>query len=420
MEVTENPKKEIKKAFGAEMRNKMPNRTIWDGKGWEQTNRMDEKIREELIRTAEPVPDSYEQKVKEVLQHLPDRKKYRWTFPRAASVAAIVGVLVVSSGVAAGVKLYQKRLESMKPEQVGELYSMIQMQQIDAYMYSREMSATEEEKFAELRDQYENEGLFPEQEIACVKTEKDVKLGELCYCYENGTFYLPERELSEEELLQIVDFYYKVNYSLEKIQEDRNGGEPEDTEEKIVDISGTEEGNVAAEKGRKLVEDLYGWNTDGAVCKVERDEDFDVMIEKEEWEKDVRIVFERGTMKFLWLGIDEKNVDDEKSSILDGRKIDEKHYRNYGKKVWRMAKKIVPEENIKEFWLGYYRNKDGETIGKVMYYLTCEDGGGYLISYRITSEIVNEIVSVLDIKKYIRTASEVVGYDFVLKKCNIH
>ncbi len=144
------------------------------------------------------------------------------------------------------------------------------------------------------------------------------------------------------------------------------------------------------------------------------------MIEKEEWEKDVRIVFERGTMKFLWLGIDEKNVDDEKSSILDGRKIDEKHYRNYGKKVWRMAKKIVPEENIKEFWLGYYRNKDGETIGKVMYYLTCEDGGGYLISYRITSEIVNEIVSVPDIKKYIRTASEVVGYDFVLKKCNIH
>ena len=55
-----------------------------------------------------------------------------------------------------------------------------------------------------------------------------------------------------------------------------------------------------------------------------------------------------------------------------------------------------------------------------MYYLTCEDGGGYLISYRITSEIVNEIVSVPDIKKYIRTASEVVGYDFVLKKCNIH
>ena len=193
------------------------------------------------------------------------------------------------------------------------MYSMIQMQQIDAYMYSREMSATEEEKFAELRDQYENEGLFPEQEIACVKTEKDVKLGELCYCYENGTFYLPERELSEEELLQIVDFYYKVNYSLEKIQEDRNGGEPEDTEEKIVDISDTEEGNVAAEKGRKLVEDLYGWNTDGAVCKVERDEDFDVMIEKEEWEKEVRIVFERGTMKFLWLGIDEKNIDDEKS-----------------------------------------------------------------------------------------------------------
>lgn len=404
------------------MRNKMPNRTIWDGTGWDQSNMIDEKIREELIRTAEPLPESYEQRVKEVLQHLPDRKKYGWTFPRAASVAAIVGVLVVSSGVAAGVKLYQKRLESMKPEQIGELYSVIQKQQIDAYLYSREMSETEEEKFAELKGQYEKEGRFPEQELASVKTEKDVVPGELCYCYENGTFYLPERELSEEELLQIVDFHYKVNYSLEKILEDRKGNESGDTEEKTVDISGTKEGNVAAEKGKKLFEDLYGWNTDGAVCRVERDEDgdFDVTIGKEEWEQEVKIGFERGTMEFLWLGIEGKDTDGEKTSILDSTKIDEKYYRNFGKKVWKMAKKIVPEEKMKELSLGYYRNKDGEDLGKVKYYLTCEDGGGYLISYRVTSEIAYEIICVPDMKKYIRTAGEMVGYDFVLKECRIH
>lgn len=399
----------------------MPNRIIWDKKESEQIERIDEEIREELIRTAEPLPESYEQRVKDVLRHLPDKKKHWWMFPRAASVAVIVGVLVVSSGVAAGVKLYQKRLESMKPEQVGELYSVIQKQQIDADLYSRELSETEEEKLTELREKYKKEGLFPKKEIACVKTEKDVAQGELCYCYENGTFYLPEQELSEEELLQIVDFKYKVEYSLEQVQEDRKEHAPEDTEEELVDFSGTEEGDMAAEKGKKLVEDLYGWSADDAKCRVERDEagDIDVTIEKEGRADKVKMEFEKDTMEFSSLELKDKNDDHEKTLVLNGTEIEEKCYQNYGKQVWKMAKKIVPKENIKEFSFGYYRNKEGENDGKVMYYLTCEDGGGYLISYKITSEIVYEIVGVPDMKKYIRTASEVIGYDFVLKTCNI-
>ena len=188
-------------------------------------------------------------------------------------MAVMIGVVLVSSGVAAGVRLYQKRLESMKPEQVEEMYSVVQEQQVDADRYSREMSETEEEKFREWKEKYEREGLFPQKEIACVETEKDVAPGELCYCYENGTFYLPERELSEEELLQIVDFQYKARYSLDKVQEDREGDAPENTEEKVVDINGTEEGDLAGEKGKQLVEDLYGWDTDGAECTVEQDEE---------------------------------------------------------------------------------------------------------------------------------------------------
>ncbi len=395
----------------------MPNRTIWDGKGWDHSNMIDEKIREELIRTAEPLPESYEQKVKEVLQHLPDRKKYGWTFPRAASVAAIVGVLVVSSGVAARVKLYQKRLESMKPEQIGELYSVIQKQQIDAYLYSREMSETEEEKFAELKGQYEKEGRFPEQELASVKTEKDVVPGELCYCYENGTFYLPERELSEEELLQIVDFHYKVNYSLEKIQEDRKGNESGDTEEKTVDISGTKEGNAAAEKGKKLFEDLYGWNTDGAVCRVERDEDgdLDVTIGKEEWEQEVKIGFERGTMEFLWFHFVQK--DERRKTKTEGTEISEKDYSRSEKKVWKMAKKIVPKENIQEFSFGYYRCKDGTTLfGQVVYYITCKSGEGFVIYYNINEGVVYQIVRVEHVSEWIKISKNSVDYEFIWKK----
>lgn len=392
----------------------MPNRIIWDKKESEQIERIDEEIREELIRTAEPLPESYEQRVKDVLRHLPDKKKHWWMFPRAASVAVIVGVLVVSSGVAAGVKLYQKRLESMKPEQVGELYSVVQKQQIDADLYSREMSETEEEKFTELREKYKNEGLFPKKEIACVKTEKDVVQGEVCYCYENGIFYLPEQELSEEELLQIVDFKYKVEYSLKKVQEGRKGDAPEDTEEELVDISGTEEGNIVAEKGKKLVEDLYGWSTDGVRCRVERDEagDLDVTIEKEEWENKVKMEFEKDTMEFKGFLFLQKN--ELRETKAEGIELSKKDYGRHEKKVWKMAKKIVPKEKIKEFSFGYYRCKDGTALyGQEIYYLTCKNGEGFVIYFNISEEVVYQILHVENMSEWIKNSDDLVDYEFV-------
>ncbi len=421
----------------------MPNRNMWDGRESERmgmndernsenmeeniedkmNEMIDEKIRAELIRTAEPLPESYEKRIKEVLQNLPEKKmpekkKRWWIFPKTITMAVMIGVVLVSSGVAAGVRLYQKRLESMKPEQVEEMYSVVQEQQVDADRYSREMSETEEENFRELREKYEKEGLFPKKEIACVETEKDVELGELCYCYENGTFYLPERELSEEELLQIVDFQYKARYSLDKVQEDREGDAPENTEEKVVDINGTEEGDLAGEKGKQLVEDLYGWDTAGAECTVEQDEegDFDVLVEKNGWEHKVKVVFEQDTMKLSELKLKDKKADDGNTLGLNRTEINEKRYRNYGKQVLKMAKKIVPQENIKEFSLGYYRINDREHTGKVLYYLTCENGEGYMFSYSVTSKIIYEIIYVSDIKECVRVASEVEGNEFELIK----
>lgn len=35
-----------------------------------------------------------------------------------------------------------------------------------------------------------------------------------CFLVPNSTFYLPDRELTEEEMLQIIDFYAKRDYAL--------------------------------------------------------------------------------------------------------------------------------------------------------------------------------------------------------------
>lgn len=54
---------------------KMSNDSIWGGDEGEDVKKIDERIREELIRTAEPLPESYKRRVREVLEHLPDQKK---------------------------------------------------------------------------------------------------------------------------------------------------------------------------------------------------------------------------------------------------------------------------------------------------------------------------------------------------------
>ncbi len=406
----------------------MPNRTISDRKESEQmrmneeeiNKKIDEKIRAELIRTAEPLPESYEKRIKEVLQNLPEKKmpekkKRWWVFPKTMTIAVMIGVVLVSSGVAAGVRLYQKRLESMKPEQVEEVYSAVQEQQIDADRYSREMSETEEEKLRELKGRYEGEGLFPQKEMTCVETEIDVVSGKLCYCYENGTFYLPERKLSEEELLQIVDFQYKARYSLDKVQKEQEGDATGNAEEKAADINGTEKGDLAAEKGKQLLEDLYGWDTDGAECTVERDEegDFDVVIEKKGWEHKVKIVFEKDTMKFMsFLFLENSELRE-----IVGIKISKKDFKRYEKIVWKMAKKILAKEDIMDFSFGFHRCKDGTVLnGKVIYFLTCKNGEGLVIYFNTSEGVAYQVMNAENVSEWINLSEDLNDYEFIQKK----
>ena len=303
----------------------------------------------------------------------------------------------------------------MKPEQVEEMYSAVQDQQVDADRYSREMLGEEEEKFRELKEKYEREGLFPQKEIACVETEKDVAPGELCYCYENGMFYLPERELSEEELLQIVDFQYKARYSLDKVQEGREGDAPGNTEGKVADINGTEEGDLAAEKGKQLLEDLYGWDTDGAECTVERDEegDFDVVVEKKGWEHKVKIVFEKDTMKFMsFLFLENIELRE-----IVGIKISKKDFKRYEKIVWKMAKKILAKEDIMDFSFGFHRCKDGTVLnGKVIYFLTCKNGEGLVIYFNTSEGVAYQVMNAENVSEWINLSEDLNDYEFIQKK----
>lgn len=83
--------------------------------------------------------------------------------------------------------------------------------------YSRELSQAESQRYEELNGQYENEGACPESEISIIKTLGEYTGSGAAFCEENSQYLLPDGELSDFELLQIIDFEHKIPYCFDRI-----------------------------------------------------------------------------------------------------------------------------------------------------------------------------------------------------------
>lgn len=150
------------------------------------------------------------------------RKMYGW---QKKAVAAALAVTVVGVGgftVHAVVdSLVKARMESMSEEEKTELVAEADSQRVNASSSSRELTQEEKERERELRIAYQSEGRFPEGELVRVEDESEVDKDVLCLNAETFHFYLPERALTDEELLQMIDYREKANYALgERYQEE--------------------------------------------------------------------------------------------------------------------------------------------------------------------------------------------------------
>ena len=75
----------------------------------------------------------------------------------------------------------------------------------------RAYSDKEKERMAGLQQSYQNETAKPEQMIQEVDSAEDVTEGTLCYIVSTGEYYLPDRELTDEELLEIIDCNFRIS-----------------------------------------------------------------------------------------------------------------------------------------------------------------------------------------------------------------
>lgn len=113
---------------------------------------------------------------------------------------------------------WQRRMAALSDEEVDEIYLTTCSTTNDVSGgYNREMSESEERRYGELMEGYEQDGLFVDQEMPVIQTPAEYDGRGIAICVETGSYYFPERELTDEELLQLIDLQHKESYCLDRL-----------------------------------------------------------------------------------------------------------------------------------------------------------------------------------------------------------
>lgn len=190
-----------------------------------------------------------------------------WNRRKMAATAAafVLAAGVVGFPVRAFVtSVVRERMEKVPKEEVQDIGDMVQEQHdVLTDGFSREYSDTEKKRSKELWQAYEN-GTFPEKAIEQVDNAEAAPEGTLCYIRSTGVFNLPLQEMTDEEMLEIIDFQHKMSYAIEQsgvVTEEEKAAykaEEERLEKTVQDADGIS-GDEAVEIARKqLAADLGG------------------------------------------------------------------------------------------------------------------------------------------------------------------
>ena len=199
-------------------------------------------------------------------------KRRKTTGWKRNAVAAAIAIAVVGAGgftVNAVVEnLAKQRLESMSEEEVDSLAEDMVIRQAEGDTYSRELTDEEMERKRELSIAYQK-GQFPEGELNKVQDESEIDKDALCYVLPTGYMYLPDRTLTDEEILQIIDYYEKVNYAVQEQyaeqypDEVQERGESQEQLRKQIETEGGISEEEAIVKAQEWLKKLYGKDSEG-------------------------------------------------------------------------------------------------------------------------------------------------------------
>lgn len=116
---------------------------------------------------------------------------------------------------------WYERMEQMSDEEVDRVYLAMFGSKLDVSGgYSRPLSESESSRLEELSRKYEEECLYASEDITVISSPEEYTGVGIALCSMDSSYYLPETELTDEDLLQYIDFEHKTNYCLDRIHHD--------------------------------------------------------------------------------------------------------------------------------------------------------------------------------------------------------
>ena len=353
-----------------------------------------EELKKILQNSKIQVPKAYDKRIEETLSNISvkEKKLYLHFFysKTAAMITICITVFASSLGAGAEINLYHEKMQSITQEDKKNYNETVQNSEKAGDSYSRSLTKQEEERMQSLRIAYEKRGKFPENKIREVSKKKDIRENELAFCTENSTFYLPQETLTEEQILEIVDYMEKRDYSVRE-----QNKVVEETPQPDEKISKKEAMQLAC----KSIETMYEVSTDKAdvtcefnatrTAKGKRLASYQIALKKQTWL--VEVDSKEGEIQQI--AIEHKKQEEYASGI----KVDKKEFIQNAAMVRKMQETLYPADKIQNMSMQYVYEKDNTLKwGTVKYIIRTDSGQAVVYLYSMKTKSVYQMYRLED------------------------
>lgn len=119
---------------------------------------------------------------------------------------------------------YLNDLWALSSKEVEEIYLAYFGACTDTALFSRELTTSESIMLRNYRKLYKYSDKKPEKLISVISDETEYTGSGVAFCKTSCCFYIPDSELTEEEVLEILDWEIKAEYSLVRLDEEIEDG----------------------------------------------------------------------------------------------------------------------------------------------------------------------------------------------------
>ena len=295
-------------------------------------------------------------------------------------------IMFFSFSVFASSNLFQDRMESLSDEERNDYIANVENSTADADTFSRELTDIEKKRMDELLLLYKNEGVFPESALLVIENKNELDKEVLTFVSGESLFVLPDRDLNDEEMLELIDFYYKRDYS---IMQSSNRAEAH--EDKGANIIKDIDSAVPIQEIEQVVENIYDVQSDIYEMSVEAniDQSYSIILKSTEDDKYFRIIYYFDTDMIEELEYSQVIV-----NYAEGVEVNVDDYLNnfeYIKSVLVEDLSITGE--VEKCYCDYNVMSDGSLErGIISYLFIMKNGECYVVKYNCKDRVVSSIL----------------------------